>query len=121
MDGDNNVLSLVQKPLKHYCVYLRDDENWGFVRVRANSYLATDYGTYAFYLENAEEVNRRYMKGNLPDCVYEIPRRNVDAISEESMSEVVIMTSKKNSRQAKAANKKIASQKTSSALKKITK
>ena len=73
-------LSIVPPSPKMFRVYLLDA---GSVLVRANSYFATEYGTYAFYLEDIEDVNKAYNAGKPPCAVYESPRKNIRAVAEE--------------------------------------
>jgi hypothetical protein len=97
MDTNNVILMPVQPAPKHYCVHT----DTGVVRVRANSYSATNYGTYAFYKEGIEEVNKAAMKGGELASVYEVPRRNVESITEEGVSENVVISRKKSPKKTK--------------------
>jgi hypothetical protein len=83
------LLSIVPKLAK---VYLIELKSGGIVRVSANSYCGTDYGTFAFYREESDQVNKAYNKGCPPAPVYETPRKSIIAISEEGMSEICTIT-----------------------------
>lgn len=107
------VLRLEAKPLRYYSVYLRDGNQ---IRVRANSYCATDYGTYAFYLEEGGAVYKGTVKGNPPTPVYETPRRDVHSVAEEGHTELMIRP-----RKTRQAKKKVPEKKTSSSVAKKAK
>jgi hypothetical protein len=78
-------LHLVESSPKYYCVYLKDCST---VRVQATCYTCTDYGTYAFYREDIDTVNKSYLRSSPPAAIYEIPRRDVSSIAEEGLIEM---------------------------------
>lgn len=80
-----NVIQLVTPAPKHYFVHLKDGRT---IRVRANSYDASTYATYSFYLESSDVVNKADLKGMPCSPIFEISRKSVESISEEGVIEI---------------------------------
>lgn len=98
-----NHLRLVEKPPRIYLVYLKTG---GHIAVKAECYTDTDYGWFAFYEQDIEEVNRGYIKGNPPTPIYELPRREVASIAEEGVIEMHLKKQRVTKKKKTPANKK---------------
>ena len=80
-----NLIQLVTPKPKYYFVRLKDGRT---VRVKANSYDATTYATYGFYLESADVVSKADLKGMPCTPIFEISRKSVESISEEGVIDI---------------------------------
>jgi len=95
------ILTLVQPEKKYYLVTLKEG---GVVRVQAKSYSDTAYGTFAFYREDIELVNRSYNKGSPLVPIYELSRKFIASVEEEGMAEVhPVVVKRKTPKQPKKA------------------
>jgi len=93
-------LRLVEPSPKFYCVFLKEG---AVVRVQAACYTCTDYGSFAFYREDIELVNRAYLKQCPPSAIFEIPRRDVHSIAEDGIISIEKLKKSQNIKKVKKA------------------
>jgi hypothetical protein len=96
------VLKLVPPEPKYYLITLKAG---GKVKVAAKSYCDTAYGTFAFYREDIELVNKQFNKGCPLTPIYELSRKVIASVEEEGVAEFHPMPSIKKKKTAKPKRK----------------
>lgn len=69
--------------------YLVDLKDGGIIKIRATSYCDTGYGTFAFYKEDIDSVNKAYLKGSPLAPVYERSRKSIASVEEDGFIEII--------------------------------
>jgi hypothetical protein len=77
-------METVPRPDKYFSVKRKSGDS---IHLKAESYCDTGYGTFAFYREEIEEVNKSYLKGSPLVPIFELPRKTVSSIEEIGVAE----------------------------------
>lgn len=102
----NVVLKIVPPEPRYYLITLKSGDK---VKVAAKSYCDTAYGTFAFYREDIELVNKAFNKGSPLTPIYELSRKVIASVEEEGVAEfhpIKIIKKKKTIKPKKKPKKK---------------
>lgn len=88
----SNKYSSSDTTLKTFVVHLADNSE---LKVKAVSWLISDYGKVCFYMQSPEEIAKMSMKGQEPIAVYAIKRSLVESVAEEGTVTVMVKSRKR--------------------------